>query len=161
MSNLKFLANGMLGKLTRWLRMLGQDVKYSSNLDDEALIKLAKSEKRILLTRDLQLHQRAKTQQVNTFLVEGKSESEHLASLARHFDLNLEFDPDSSRCPVCNDRIRPAEKQQIIDKIPINTKIHYEEFWECRTCGKIYWQGAHWKKIGKTLEEAREIMEKS
>ena len=55
---MKFLADAMLGKLTRWLRMLGQDVEYSTKLSDDELLASAKAEGRILLTRDFELYQR-------------------------------------------------------------------------------------------------------
>ena len=155
---MKFLTDGMLGKLTRWLRMLGHDVKYANNFNDEALIELSKKDKRILLTRDLQLYNRATKQHAAAFFVEGKNESKRLASLAERFNINLELDPNNSRCPKCNTKLKQAEKQQITDRIPHNTMIHYEEFWECPKCGKIYWQGAHWKKIIEKLAEIRELL---
>ncbi|MFQ6067980.1 MAG: Mut7-C RNAse domain-containing protein [Candidatus Bathyarchaeia archaeon] len=157
---MKFVTDGMLGKLTRWLRMLGHNVKYAKNLDDKMLIKIAKTEKRILLTRDIELYQQATSQQAEAFIVEGKNEAERLAALSRRFSLKLELNPDLSRCPKCNTKIKPAEKDKITNKIPPSTKTFYEEFWECPKCGKIYWQGAHWKRITETLREARNFSAK-
>lgn len=157
---LKFVTDGMLGKLTRWLRMLGHNVKYANNIDDRLLIKIAKTEKRTLLTRDVELYQQATTKNTETFLVEGKNEAERLANLSKRFNLKLELNPDNSRCPKCNTKIKLAKKTEIADKIPLSTKIFYEEFWECPKCGKIYWQGAHWKKINKTLKEAKRLLAK-
>ena len=155
---LKILTDGMLGKLTRWLRMLGHDVRYANDLDDKALIGVAKKEKRVLLTRDLQLCQQAIAQHVNVFLVKGKSEAERLAALSQRFQISLEFNPDNSRCPKCNAKIRSIKKDKVSKKIPPNTKIFYEDFWECVECDKVYWQGAHWKRIGETFKEARRIL---
>jgi uncharacterized protein with PIN domain len=154
---LKFVTDGMLGKLTRWLRMLGHNVKYANNIDDKLLIKIGKTEKRTLLTRDVELYQQATSQHAEAFLVEGKNEAERLANLSKRFNLNLELNPENSRCPKCNAKIKPAEKTEIADKIPPSTKVFYEEFWECPKCGKIYWQGAHWKRINETLKEAQQI----
>jgi len=150
----------MLGKLTRWLRMLGHNVKYANNLDDKLLIKIVKTEKRTLLTRDVELYQQATSQHAEAFIVEGKNEAERLAALSKRFNLNLELNPNNSRCPKCNAKIRPAKKQEISDKLPSSTKTFYEEFWECPKCGKIYWQGAHWKRITETLKEAKKIIVK-
>lgn len=58
---MKFILDGMLGKLSRWLRMMGHDTKYSTTLDDLQLLKIAKNEKRVLLTRDFALYQQAIT----------------------------------------------------------------------------------------------------
>jgi hypothetical protein len=153
---LKFITDGMLGKLTRWLRMLGHDVEYSRSEDDKKLIEKAKSEKRILLTRDFRLYQQAMMQGVNVVLVEASTGPEKLADLAMRFNFNLEIDVTVSRCPKCNTEIKPVQKNMVIDKIPKTTSTYYNEFWECPNCGQVYWQGAHWKRIEKTLREARE-----
>ena len=155
---LKFVLDGMLGKLTRWLRMLGQDADYAGALDDEALIEVAKAEKRILLTRDVELFRRAMNQHAEVFLVEGANESERLASLALRFGFSLSLDPNASRCPICNAKIRPAEEKEIDWKIPPSTKEVHHRFWECPKCGKVYWQGSHWTRILKTLKEAEDAL---
>lgn len=156
---MRFLTDGMLGSLTRWLRMLGQNVKYSSSLSDRQLIETAKRERRVLLTRDLELYQQATMQGVNAFLVEGATGAEKLANLGKRFGLKLEIDVTISRCPKCNARIKPVQKEKILDRVPKTTSSSYEEFWECSRCGQVYWRGAHWKRINKTLREARRILE--
>ncbi len=158
---MKFITDGMLGKLTRWLRMLGQDVKYSRSLNDEQLIKAAKTENRILLTRDLKLYLQARKRGLNATLVKGATEAEKLASLAKVFDIKLEIDVRVSRCPKCNTTIKPISKDEIIDRIPEATSTHYDEFWECPGCGQIYWQGSHWRRIETTLDKARKITSSS
>jgi len=139
--------------------MLGSDVKYFNNLDDEQLIDVASREQRTLLTRDLHLYQRAIMRGVDVFLIKGEAEAEKLSELARKYNIRLEINVDESRCPKCNMSIKPISKEEIIDKIPESTSRFYEEFWICLGCGKIYWQGSHWKKINKTLQQARQIME--
>jgi len=155
---LNFLTDGMLGKLTRWLRMLGQDVEYTDSMADRALIQKANETNRILLTRDLQLFQRAIARGVEAFLIESTNEAENLASLAKRFKFKLEIDLKISRCPKCNAQIRSILKESIIDRIPETTSTHYNEFWECPNCKQIYWQGAHWKRIEETLREARKAL---
>ena len=159
MKDLKFVTDGMLGKLTRWLRMLGQDVVYTGSMDDKELIQKAKKEKRILLTRDLELYQQAIGKGAEAFLVEGKTEAEELAKLAKRFGFKLEIDVKVSRCPKCNTRIKPVSKTDVITKIPKTTSSYYNEFWECPKCQQVYWRGAHWKRIEKTLIEARKTLE--
>jgi uncharacterized protein with PIN domain len=156
---LKFIADGMLGKLTRWLRILGHDVKYSIKLDDAQLIITSKKEKRILLTRDLELYKQATAKGVNAFYLQGQTGEEKLAELATRFVIDLTVDMATSRCPKCNTCVRPISKEKVSDKVEQNTFTHYDEFWECPKCGQIYWQGAHWVKIRKTLEKAKEHIE--
>ncbi|MEJ2242600.1 MAG: DUF5615 family PIN-like protein [Candidatus Bathyarchaeota archaeon] len=67
---MKFITDGMLGKITRWLRMLGHDVNYFRSTDDKKLVELAKKEKRVLLTRDRELVKRAKGLGAEAVLVE-------------------------------------------------------------------------------------------
>ncbi len=138
--------------------MLGQDVEYTDSMADKALIQKAKKTNRILLTRDLQLFQRAIARGAEAFLIEGTNEAENLASLAKRFRLKLEIDLKTSRCPKCNTQIRSVPKENVIDRIPETTSTHYNEFWECPNCKQIYWQGAHWTRIEKTLREARKAL---
>jgi len=151
-----FLVDGMLGKLTRWLRMLGHDVIYSTQLRDNELLELAKTEKRTLLTKDLELYKRAITRGLDAFYIEGKTESNRLAEIAMRYELSLEIDMDKSHCPICNTPIKAASKEELKDQLESNTYRYYERFWRCPNCGQIYWQGAHWKQITKTLTEARQ-----
>ncbi|MDI6846854.1 MAG: Mut7-C RNAse domain-containing protein [Candidatus Bathyarchaeia archaeon] len=158
---MKFIADGMLGKLTRWLRMLGHNVKYSNKLDDAQLIMIAKKERRILLTRDLELYQQATAKGVDAFYLGGETEAEKLAQLTQRFNIKLEIDMTTSRCPKCNTRVKPIPKEKVADKIEKSTFSHYNKFWKCPKCGQIYWQGAHWTRIRKTLETAKEILKKT
>jgi uncharacterized protein with PIN domain len=153
----KFIADGMLGKLTRWLRMLGQDVMYSTQLEDTELLEVAKKKRRVLLTRDSELYQRAIGKGIEAFYVEGRTEAEKLAELAERFGFLLTIDLTRSRCPRCNAKIRLTPKETLAGKVETNTFIYYDEFWKCSKCGRIYWQGSHWDGIRATLEEAKKI----
>ncbi|MEM2281727.1 MAG: Mut7-C RNAse domain-containing protein [Candidatus Bathyarchaeia archaeon] len=157
---MRFIADGMLGKLTRWLRMLGHNVKYSNKLDDTMLMAIAKKERRILLTRDLELYQQATAKGIQAFYVDGQTEAEKLAKIARKFGISLDIDMAKSRCPKCNAQVKLIQKEKVAGKVKESTYIHYNEFWECPKCGQIYWQGAHWTRIRKTLETAKELSKK-
>jgi hypothetical protein len=139
--------------------MLGHNVKYSSKLDDNQLVTIAKKERRILLTRDFELYQQATAKGVNAFYLEGKTEAERLAQIAKRFKIELDIDMATSRCPKCNTRVKPIPKEKAADKVEKDTFTYYNEFWECPKCEKIYWQGAHWTRIRKTLEQAKENLE--
>jgi uncharacterized protein len=151
----KFLADGMLGGLARWLRMMGNDVLYSTELSDNELLSLSKAEGRVLLTRDFELYKRAISRGLETFYVEGKRESDRLAEVTQRYGLSLDIDMDKSHCPLCNTPIKPASKEELKDKLQPNTYQYYNQFWHCPNCGQIYWQGAHWKQISKTITQAQ------
>jgi uncharacterized protein with PIN domain len=158
METLKFITDGMLGKLTRWLRLLGFDVEYANDMEDKKLMTKAEKDKRILLTCDLELFQQANAHGVDSFLVEGRTEAERLACLAKKYEFPLEIDITVSRCPKCNAQIKKVSKDSIVEKVEEATFTYYNEFWQCSICGQIYWQGAHWKRIANTLDEAKEIL---
>lgn len=161
LTNLKFVADGMLGSSSRWLRMLGCDVKYCNDMPDGALLKTAEQEDRVLLTRDSELFRRASAGGLRALFVEGESEAERLANIAQHFNIKLDIDMAVTRCPVCGSSLRNVEREAVLDKVPSGTLKHYEEFWVCDGCGKVYWRGGHWKKITEILDEAKNLMEKN
>lgn len=154
---MKFLADAMLGKLSRWLRMLGQDVEYSTELSDDQLLAKSKAEGRVLLTKDFELYQRALGRGFESYYLQGSSEAERLAELAKRFGLPLEIDMDRSHCPRCNAKLQTAIKEQIEGHVEKNTFLYYDKFWKCPSCGHVYWQGAHWKQIQQTLTQGKKI----
>ena len=153
---MKFVVDGMLGKLARWLRMMGHDVEYSNKLDDSELLTIAKNQQRILLTRDFELYQQAIRKDVEVFYVEGQTEEDRLAALAKRFGIMLEIDMETSRCPKCNTPVKPVPKEKVAGRVEKSTFEHYTEFWECPRCGQVYWQGAHWTRIRETLRNAKQ-----
>jgi uncharacterized protein len=156
----KFLADGMLGKLARWLRMLGQDVLYSVKYDDSELLELAKKDERALLTKDFELYKRAIGRGIDAYYVEGKTEPERLAEIAKRYSLTLTIDMGKSYCPLCNTKLQSIPKDQLKDELEKNTYTFYDNFWKCPNCRKIYWQGAHWKQITNALDQTRAILQK-
>ncbi len=157
---MRFLADGMLGKLARWLRMLGHDVIYSVQFNDSELLELAKKDDRFLLTKDLELYKRAVGRGLDAYYVEGMIESERLAEVAKRFGLQLTIDMNRSYCPVCNTKIKETPKEKLQDELEKNTLTYYNKFWKCPNCSQIYWQGAHWTQINNTINQARLKLEK-
>ena len=145
----------MLGKLARWLRMLGQDTVYTTNIDDLELISRAKKEKRILITRDLTLYKKSIKNKIQTVYFKTKSIDLLLSDLSKQFEFPLSINMTLSRCPKCNQELEKITKQEAAKKVKPKTLIHYNEFWICSQCNSIYWQGSHWKKINSTLQKAR------
>ena len=155
---MKFLVDAMLGKLARWLRMLGHDVIYSVAFDDSELLELAKRGGRVLLTNDLELYKRAIGRGMDAYYAEGKTEPKRLAEVAKRYGLTLEINMDTSHCPICNTKLQVAKKEELEDELEKNTYTYYDKFWRCPNCGQIYWQGAHWKQITQTLTHAQQIL---
>lgn len=156
---MRFVIDGMLGSLARWLRMLGHDVDYNSERNDDDLLKVASYEKRTLLTRDEQLYGRARLRTISAFLVPGEKESKRLAFLANAIGISLEVNMAETRCPRCGATLRQTAKAEIAGKIPAKSVQLYDQYWRCenRDCEKVYWVGSHWKQIHQTLEEARKL----
>jgi uncharacterized protein with PIN domain len=157
---MRFLLDGMLGKLTRWLRMLGYDAIYANDMSDQDLLALAKRESLTLLTSDEELYRTAAMRHVDAFLVEGRSEPERLASLATRYGLRLEIDTTISRCPTCGGSLKEVPREAVQGSVPDTTFKVYRSFWACTnpTCAKVYWQGSHWRRIEQTLEETKKIV---
>lgn len=158
---MRFLLDGMLGKLARWLRMLGYEAVYLNDSPDHDLLSIAKRDSLVLLTSDEELYRTAALRGIETSLVQGRTEPERLAGLAERYDLRLEIDTAISRCPTCGSPIREVSKEDVAGSVPPATFKVYQSFWLCTNpkCSKVYWQGSHWQKIEQTLESARKILD--
>ncbi|AIF69669.1 hypothetical protein PAP_06360 [Palaeococcus pacificus DY20341] len=150
----KLIADLMLGRLARWLRLYGYDTIYGVKDDDE-ILKIAESEGRIVLTRDEDLAKRAE----NVILIHSNTFEEQIKQLREEGFKFEELFPPNARCPKCNGLIREVEKEEIIEKVPQRVYEKYDEFYVCTQCGQIYWPGRQWRevvKIDKKLREANE-----
>ena len=160
----RFITDGMLGKLTRWLRLAGCDVTYVGDLklspekQDPVLISLAISQRRELLTSDLGLHLRArKAGARSTFLRSGDVVSQ-MVELCRKTGRRLKLDPENSRCPACNGELNHADPEAVRGLVPKKVMEEQDEFWWCGSCGKVYWKGKQWRSILKMVERYNRLM---
>ena len=139
-----FLVDAMLGKLAKKLRLLGYDTIYSSNKNDDELIQIAKTEKRILITKDVQLAKKCTKNQVETIQLRGFDEIEQFVKINERVNLGKLFIKGSnSRCTLCNGVLEITEKKYVKNTIPLGVLENTEEFWKCKNCKKIYWEGTH------------------
>lgn len=155
---MKFITDGMLGKLTRWLRLAGQDVVYINDYpigqgeEDEALLDRAREGSRVLITRDVDLHRRALRKDVKSVLVEETEDvAKQMAKVSESMEKSVSVDVENSRCPVCNGELESVGKPSISEEVPDPVLKNNEKFWRCESCGKIYWPGGHWEKIAETV----------
>lgn len=155
---MEFVADTMLGNLARWLRMLGHDTLYSRSFEDWRLLRLAEEEGRVLLTRDESLFRRARSKGLRVALITSDDIAEMLAYVAAKTGLNLVFDPSRTRCPKCNTPLTRMSKAEALSLLRDELTAKYEEFWRCGKCGRLYWQGNHWRTINETLERANKLI---
>lgn len=150
---MKFIVDDMLGKLAKWLRILGYDALYCRTQNDYDLIEIAQKEGRILLTRDIQL---SKNWIVPTLLIKDEVIEDQLKQVIQRFNLEME-EHLFSRCPICNTLLIKIEKDEIKDKLPEFVYQSYNEFWTCTTCNRYYWTGSHWMNIKTKIKKLKEI----
>lgn len=155
---MRFLVDGMLGNMTRWLRLLGHDVAYENLSDDNELLLRTRLESRILLTADVELFRLAKRRGLQAVLAKGNSVVENLSKLSKKLTLPLVFDQTKSRCPACGSPLSQVPKSSIEGRVPKRSYQKYDKFWICleSSCSKVYWRGSHWPKIEQTLNKAKE-----
>jgi uncharacterized protein with PIN domain/sulfur carrier protein ThiS len=148
--HIHFIADVHLGKLVRRLRLLGFDCLYDPQLDDEQLAEISARENRVLLTRDRDLLKRSIV--LHGIYLRSDQPAEQVREVVRRLDLQEAIRP-FSRCLTCNGRFRAVSKEEVRDRIPPLTYTHIDTFYECRNCGKIYWQGAHWERLQRILRQ--------
>lgn len=155
---MRFIADGMLGRLVRWLRILGHDTLYLTDTDDGRLMDIATTDDRILLTMDTELYDKSISRGITAHLVLPSSHLERLASLASRFNLSLDLEKKASRCTVCNSPLQEISRQEVKGKIPPSSYTMAEAFWECTGCRKFYWQGSHWENMSARLKDAKKLL---
>ncbi len=149
---LRFLLDGMLGKLARWLRILGYDTTYAPNLADPELLRKATDESRILVTRDRDLHRRAIMNNLKSHFLENAHLTDWLLSLESKYVLTMDLEQVEPRCTVCNQPMEKARKGDILRTVPAGVRERITDFWHCPACGKTYWRGTHWENMRGFLQ---------
>ncbi|MGQ9801416.1 MAG: DUF5615 family PIN-like protein [Candidatus Saccharicenans sp.] len=150
---MKFVADCMIGKLARWLRLLGFDVVYHTKIEDDKLIDLAQKEHRIILTRDHELFEKArriKSLQKKTLLIESERWEEQVEQVLDHFHLRKKIDPNS-RCLECNARLKILPKARARNLVPPFVYEQSDSFALCPDCSRIFWKGTHFRDMEKKL----------
>ena len=163
---LRFVTDRMLGKLSTWLRILGHDTVYAAAItikkgdkdEDNAIAAFAAREARILLTRDKDLVASARKKGVHCIYMKNDEVMEQLQELLHH-SLNINIEPVPLRCSECNARIRKVEageEDMLRDSGYVPTSmIGQWDFWACERCGRIYWEGSHWRDMKERLRQLR------
>jgi uncharacterized protein with PIN domain len=140
----KFIADGHLGKLVRDLRLLGLDVAYHPNAEDQQLVTMATEQSRALLTRDRRLLMYAGVR--HGYYLRSQTPLDQTLEVLRRFDLGSALAP-FTRCLRCNASLESTEKEQVLEQLEPLTRIYYDQFRRCRGCGQVYWSGSHFEKL--------------
>lgn len=143
---IRLIADGMLGRLARWLRLLGYDTAYERNTDDLELARRARAEGRVLLTRDRAL---AARRGLRTLLIESERVQEQVRQVVEA--LGPPPHPALSRCSLCNVPLEPATPQQVADRVPPYVLQTQKRFGVCPICGRVYWAGTHLQQMKRYL----------
>ena len=148
-----FVVDVNLGRLARLLRLLGFDVWWSNDADDDALADMSLREHRILLTRDRGLLKRRAI--THGLFVHSQHPEEQTLEVIRRLDLRRRLAP-LTRCVRCNGQLAAVSKDAVADNLEPLTVQYYEEFSCCEHCGQIYWPGSHYAKLLGLVERLRD-----
>lgn len=141
---MKFLADSMLGKLSKWLRICGFNVIYVKDSKNKDLYFQAQKEERILLTRDNK-YKNLKT--IKVCFINFDNSAQQLKQLFGELSIKQEDLNLFSRCLVCNQILKVVDKNFVIDKLPPYVAKTKNEFSLCEECGRIYWSGTHYDRM--------------
>ncbi len=147
----RFLADAMLGRLARWLRVLGCDTRYEAAADDADLVRQAVAEERVLLTRDRGIPREWWVD--NCYVVVSDDPMVQLRKVVERFGI----DPQRrlfSRCTLCNTPLQVLDAGETERYVPDTLRERHPRFVRCPSCGRLYWEGSHVDRMRKRLDEA-------
>ncbi len=145
----RFILDTNLGRLARYLRLLGLDCLYRNDYDDDTVATLASEQSRIVLTRDRALLQRKII--THGYFVRAVHPRQQVKEVLSRLDLFRLVKP-FTRCTRCNGMLQPVDKQTIDHRLEPKTRKYFDTFLMCNTCGQIYWQGSHHTRSRRLIE---------
>ena len=147
-----FVADNHLGRLARYLRLLGFDTVYDPVWTDPELVDVSIRQRRILLTRDVGLLKRGPV--THGYYVRATDPLEQVKEVANRFQLAPSLRP-FTRCMNCNGELAPIETEKVAHRLPPRTQESIDEYWICDSCDNLYWRGAHHSRLKRIVEAAR------
>jgi uncharacterized protein with PIN domain len=136
----KFILDSNLGRLARYLRLLGLDCLYRNDYRDAEIARIASEQQRTVLTRDRTLLQRKII--THGYFVRAQQPRRQVREVLARFDLYRQVEP-FSRCTRCNGELETVDKQVIVERLEPKTRKYYDDFRRCSQCGQVFWQGSH------------------
>ncbi len=140
----KFICDVHLGKLAKYLRMMGFDVYYYNDLTDEKIVSVSLKERRAILTKDIGILKRNDV--THGYCVRNSKVEEQVKEILTRFDLQKEI-KEFTRCLECNSELTKIAKEKIVGNLPPKVNQSLDEFYECPGCKKLYWKGTHHQKM--------------
>ena len=150
----KFIADNNVGKLARWLRLIGYDTVLFKQKDDAQMIKMALGENRVILTKDAQFMKRrlVTSGTLKTLHIEQDDPEVQVQEVVGSLSLDYDFKP-FSRCLECNQALVARDKESVKDLIPARVLETQTQYTQCPACQRIYWAGTHWQAMGNKLKD--------
>ncbi len=148
-SEIRFILDVHLGKLAKFLRLFGFDSFCDSELDDRGIIQFALSDNRVILTRDKELLKSSDVR--NGYRILSQNPHEQLIEVFISFDLKNRLKP-FTRCTECNGLLQEVSKDEIVHRLSPKTTEYYSYFKKCPDCDRIYWEGSHYERMRKFID---------
>jgi uncharacterized protein with PIN domain len=148
----KIACDAMCGGVARWLRLLGVDTSYTPGIEDGELVRQALAEKRVVLSSDGKLFERrlfTSGELQGLRLPVGLKLLDQLRFVVRALGLCAGF----PRCTLCNGELEVVGRAEVADVVPARSLVWATEFYRCGTCGHVFWQGTHWRRIRVVREK--------
>jgi uncharacterized protein with PIN domain len=151
---IKFIADNNVGKLARWLRLIGYDTVLFKQKDDGQMIRTALSDSRVILTKDAQFMKRrlVTNGKLKTIHIKQDDPKLQVQEVVEALKLNYHFRP-FSLCLECNRALIARDKEQVKNLVPAHVFETQTEYSQCPICHRIYWPGTHWQAMGKKLQD--------
>jgi uncharacterized protein with PIN domain len=146
---MKLLLSKELGRLARWLRILGFDTAYFAGDNLSSLLIQALKEERIILTRNQRLTSASGTKVI---LIKDQTLKDQIRNILSALEIGLDPDLMFKRCILCNMQLVKVDKEKVKDRVPEYVFKTTKDFTSCPKCRRIYWQGSHWGNVKDTLK---------
>lgn len=149
----RFIVDNNIGKLARWLRLMGYDTLLFHEKDDNRMLEIALDEDRVILTRDSQFMRRRLviTGMVKAMLVRHDDPEVQVREVAGALDLDYSFKP-FSLCLECNEALIPRRRADVQHLVPHHVYETQTEYTQCPACHRVYWRGTHWEAMVSKLQ---------
>jgi uncharacterized protein with PIN domain len=151
---IRLIADNNVGKLARWLRLIGYDTTLLRQKDDAQMIKIALGENRVILTKDAQFMKRRLVTNgtLKTVHIEQDDPKLQVQEVVKTLALDYHFKP-FSLCLECNRALVARNKEEVKNLVPTRVFETQTQYTQCPVCHRIYWPGTHWQAMGKKLRD--------
>jgi uncharacterized protein with PIN domain len=147
---MNFVVDRTLGKLAKWLRILGYDTLYWRTDDLAGILRQAREEDRTLITKETRLYQEKGT--VRALLIRESNPFLQLRTVVRQFRLPLHKEQLFSRCLICNAPLEDVLPEEVKEEVPEYIYHSHQEFSRCPLCRKVYWAGSHYGHMVEVVD---------